>query len=137
MAVPTQSLLQKNNKNQLKYEYVEWYKGSKLDASWLLQTYDFFEKLKLGNKRSGIKCTICFKHIQEAQKFSQNGSLPIADGVRCDGKKGLERIIDHLTSESHKAASNLDEMEKSGQYNQKNALGLNLSNHTLQRKLNS
>lgn len=38
--------------------------------------------------------------------------MPIADGVRCDGKKELERIIDHLTSESHKAASNLDEMEK-------------------------
>lgn len=99
-------------KNQQKEKCVEWYKGSKLDLSWLLKTYSVLEKVKLGNKRSGIKCAICSKHIQEAKKFSRNGTLPIADGVRCDGKKELERIIDHLTCEAHKAAFNLDEMEK-------------------------
>lgn len=90
----------------------ELYKGNKLDSSWLLKTYSFLEKVKLGNKRSGVKCAICSKHIHEALKFSKNGTLPIAEGVRCDGKKELERIIDHINSEAHKAAFNLDEMEK-------------------------
>lgn len=96
---------------QQKDKCVEWYKGNKLDSSWLLKTYDFLAKVKLGNKRSGVKCEICSKHIQEALKFSKNGTLPIADGVRCDGKKELERIVDHFSSEAHKAAVNLNEME--------------------------
>jgi hypothetical protein len=92
-------------------EDVEWYKGSKLNISWLLQTYFCFQKVKMG-KRFGIKCTTCFKHIQEAQKFSKNGRVPIADGVRYDGQKELERIIDHLKTEAHKAADNLDKMQQ-------------------------
>jgi hypothetical protein len=92
-------------------EDVEWYKGSKLNISWLLQTYSCFQKVKMG-KSFGIKCTTCFKHIQEAQKFSKNGRVPIADGVRYDGQKELERIIDHLKTEAHKAADNLDKMQQ-------------------------
>uniref|UniRef100_A0A2S2QDI7 Uncharacterized protein n=1 Tax=Sipha flava TaxID=143950 RepID=A0A2S2QDI7_9HEMI len=88
----------------------EWYKGSKLDISWILQTYSFFQKIKLG-KRYGIKCMTCFTHIQEAKKFSKNGTIPIADGVRCDSQNKLERIIDHLTTEAHNAATNLDQMQ--------------------------
>jgi hypothetical protein len=88
----------------------EWYKGSKLDISWILQTYSFFQKIKLG-KRYGIKCKTCFTHIHEAKKFSKNGTIPIADGVRCDSQNKLERIIDHLTTEAHNAATNLDQMQ--------------------------
>lgn len=100
-----------DRKSQQKEKCVEWYKENKLDSSWLLKSYDFLSKVKLGNKRSGVKCEICSKHIQEALKFSKNGTLPIADGVRCDGKKELERIVDHFSSEAHKAAVNLNEME--------------------------
>lgn len=53
-------------------ESSKWYEGSKLDTSWLLQTYSCFQKVKLG-KRFGIKYTTCFTHIQEAQKCSKNG----------------------------------------------------------------
>jgi len=81
----------------------EWYKESKLDASWLIQTFDFFKKVKLG-KRSVIQCILCFNQISEAKKLSRNGQVPIADGVRCDGKKELVRIIDHLNSDAHNAA---------------------------------
>lgn len=44
------------------------YKGAKLDSSWLIKTYPCLKNVKVG-KRSGIKCTICFKQIQEAKKF--------------------------------------------------------------------
>lgn len=81
----------------------EWYKGSKLDADWLIQTFEFLKKVKLG-KRSGIQCILCFNHISQAKKLSRNGQVPIADGVRCDGKKELMRIIDHLNSDAHNAA---------------------------------
>ncbi|KAF0759420.1 DUF4371 domain-containing protein, partial [Aphis craccivora] len=81
----------------------EWYKGSKLDVNWLIQTFDFLKKVKLG-KRSGIQCILCFNQISEAKKLSRNGQVPIADGVRCDGKKELMRILDHLNSDAHNAA---------------------------------
>lgn len=61
----------------------EWYKGSKLDANWLIQSFDFFKKVKFG-KRSGIQCIVCFNQISEAKKLSRNGQVPIADGVRSD-----------------------------------------------------
>jgi len=93
------------------HESAEWYKGFKLDVSWLLKTYQCLEKIKLGN-RNGIKCQLCWKHITEAQKYSKNGRVPIADGVRCEGKERLERIIDHLKSEVHLAASRLDCMQE-------------------------
>lgn len=64
----------------------EWYKGFKLNVNWLIQTFDFLKKVKLG-KRSGIQCILCFNQISEAKKLSRNGQVPIADGIRCDGKK--------------------------------------------------
>ncbi|KAE9524103.1 hypothetical protein AGLY_015468 [Aphis glycines] len=81
----------------------EWYKGSKLDANWLTQTFDFLKKVKLG-KRSGIQYVLCFNQISEAKKLSRNGQVPITDGVRCNGKKELLRIIDHLNTDAHNAA---------------------------------
>lgn len=53
----------------------------------------------------------CFTHIHEAQKFSKYGTRAIADGVRCDNQNKLERIIDHLKTEAHNAAKNLDQMQ--------------------------
>lgn len=64
----------------------EWYKGFKLDANWLIQTFEFLKKVKLG-KRSGIQCISCINQISQAKKLSRNGQVPIADGVRCDGKR--------------------------------------------------
>lgn len=64
--------------------------------------------MKIG-KRSGLKCSICCKHINEAQKLSRNGQVPIADGIRSDGSKALERVIDHLNSEAHSTAIRFDE----------------------------
>ncbi|VVC30820.1 UDP-N-acetylenolpyruvoylglucosamine reductase, C-terminal [Cinara cedri] len=73
----------------------QWYKGSKLDANWLIKTFEFLKKVKLG-KRSGIQCILCFIQISQSKKLSRNGQVPIADGIRCDGKKELMRIVDYL-----------------------------------------
>lgn len=90
-----------------------WYKGNKLDVPWLLKTHTFLSKVKIcdKSKRYGIKCTICFKQLEEAKKFSRNGTVPIADGIRYDGQKELERIIDHLSSASHEAARKLEALQ--------------------------
>lgn len=77
-------------------------KGVKLDSVWFLPHTRFYKKFKLG-KRFSIKCTTCFENIQEAQKLSRNGKVPIADGIRCDDKKSLGRIIDHMNTQAHKA----------------------------------
>lgn len=79
----------------------EWYKGSKLDVNWLLQSFCVLKKVKPG-KRSGLQCVLCFEQISNAKTFSRNGQVPIADGIRCDGKKELMRIIDHFAqSDKH------------------------------------
>lgn len=57
-----------------------------LDVNWLLQTCTMLRKVKLG-KRLRLKCLFCFNRILEAQKYSRNGQVLIADGVKCDGKK--------------------------------------------------
>jgi hypothetical protein len=51
------------------------------------------KKIKLG-KRSGLKCMVCFEQISEAIEFSCNGHVPIADGIRCDGKRELMKVVD-------------------------------------------
>lgn len=93
------------NESQLN---TEWYKGSKLDVTWLLQTFSMLKKIKL-DKRSGLKCMLCFEQISEALKFSRNRQVPIADGIRCDGKRELMRVVDHLHSDAHDAAHKADE----------------------------
>lgn len=57
-----------------------------LDVNWLLQTFTMLRKIKL-RKRSRLKCLLYFNRISGAQKYSRNGQVPIAYGVRCDGKK--------------------------------------------------
>lgn len=99
------------NESQLSSTNTEWYKGLKLDVPWLLQTFPMLKKIKLG-KRSGLKCMVCFDEITEAKKFSRNGQVPIADGIRCDGKRELMRVVDHLCSDAHDAASKVVDSRK-------------------------
>lgn len=55
---------------------------------------------------------ICFDQITEAKKCSRNGQLPMADGIRCDGKRELMRVVDHLRIDSHGAACKADETQR-------------------------
>lgn len=83
----------------------------KLDVPLLLQTFYMLRKIKLG-KRSGLKYMLCFDQISEASTFSRNGQVPMADSIRCDGKRELMRIVDHMHSDDHNAASKADENQR-------------------------
>ncbi|ESO00140.1 hypothetical protein HELRODRAFT_184362 [Helobdella robusta] len=78
----------------------QWYKGFKLDAAWLQKHHSELKAIKLGSRKS-LKCKLCYDNISEAKKYARNGTVPIADGVRCDGMQQLQRIIDHLKVDVH------------------------------------
>ncbi|ESN94266.1 hypothetical protein HELRODRAFT_164073 [Helobdella robusta] len=78
----------------------QWYKGFKLDAAWLQKHHSELKAIKLGSRKC-LKCKLCYDNISEAKKYARNGTVPIADGVRCDGMQQLQRIIDHLKVAVH------------------------------------
>ena len=94
----------------------EFYNGKKVNLDWLLQAHHCLSvsKEKYGD-RSGpsVTCSVCAAHEDEIKRFSSNGKVPLAKGVRADGKERVMRIIDHLDSEMHKEALRQDELEKS------------------------
>ena len=45
----------------------------------------------------------------EAKKYSHNGQVPMADGVRFDGMKELKRIVEHRLSDAQNATFGGDE----------------------------
>ena len=47
-----------------------------------------------------------------AKKSSKNGTMPIARDVRTDCSDKLERVIDHMTSEPHMAATSKKKMDE-------------------------
>ena len=48
-----------------------------------------------------MKRCLCAEFEDEAKRFSANGRVYIAQGVRCDGKKKVQDVIDHLLGPSH------------------------------------
>lgn len=80
------------------------YRGRKLDLEWLLKTHPYLKKMVQADKnrnRTNVCCTICQEYKDEASRVAKNGTVPIASGVRADGVKSLERIIDHIDSNVH------------------------------------
>lgn len=59
-----------------------------------------------------MACSVCAARVEEIKRFSSNGKVPLAQGVRADGKDRVMRIIDHLDSDMHKEALRLDEHER-------------------------
>ena len=55
---------------------------------------------------------ICQEYEEMAKKSSKNGTIAIASGVRADCSDRLERVIDHMTSEPHIAATNKKKMDE-------------------------
>ncbi|XP_067647160.1 uncharacterized protein [Eurosta solidaginis] len=85
-----------------------WYKGYKLDLSWMLQNYGFLQKtIQLDGKRNRpfICCSICREFKTEAAKVSKRGTVPLAEGIRVDGEQKLKRIVDHIESSVHSVAA--------------------------------
>ena len=71
-----------------------------------------FSAKKCGRTRAHILCTTCQEYEEMAKKSSKNGTIAIASGVRENCSDRLERVIDHMTSEPHIAATNKKKMDE-------------------------
>ena len=48
--------------------------------------------------RSFVKCLVCTEYEEEAKRFSTNHQVYLLYGVRCDGKKKMQDVVDHLAT---------------------------------------
>ena len=62
------------------------------------------EGAKHAKTRSLIKCLVCAEFEDEAKRFAANSQVYLAHVVRCDGKKKIQDIVDHLHGAPHAAA---------------------------------
>ena len=93
-----------------------FYKGKKLDMYWLVSSEDCLElakEIKDNRQRPVIKCLLCNKYEMEVKRFANNGRIPLAWGVRVDGKDRLRNVIDHLFSPAHSESLRLKQLEES------------------------
>ena len=51
-----------------------------------------------------VKCLVCSDFEEETKRYAGNNRVYLAEGVRCDRKKKLQDIVDHLHGASHAAA---------------------------------
>ena len=54
------------------------------------------KEIKGQRNRPILKCIFCSKYELQVRKMSANNHLPIANGVRVDGKDRLKHVVDHL-----------------------------------------
>ena len=81
------------------------YNGVKLSVKALTNRFPELECKTTeanGKKRIHITCIPCRDNIDIAKKYSRNGKVPIAEGVRADGTDRLKLIVNHMESEVHK-----------------------------------
>ena len=96
---------------------VSWYKGKKLDLTWLLLAESCLElgrKDQRGQKRRRpvVTCLLCSKYDLEVKRYATNGRIPVASGVWVDGKDRLRLLVDHLLSSAHNEALRLQKHEE-------------------------
>ena len=98
-----------------KHQQVLFYKGFELDIKSIIRKAGedilslFQERVPSGSKsklktRTLVKCLVCDEFEEEAKQFSSNKKVYMAHGVRCDGKKKLQDVVDHLHGTPHAAA---------------------------------
>ena len=93
-----------------------WYKGKKLDIDWLVLSEECLEltkEIKDNRHRPLIKCLLCSKYEMEVRRFASNARVPLACGVRVDGKDRLCYVVDHLSSPAHNESLRLKQLEES------------------------
>ena len=112
MSASTEEMTHQSQSHSRQGTQIEmWYKEKKLDASWLVSTNDCLAmKKQFVDKRNRlvIACLLCQKYEAEVTRYTINGRLPIASGVRADGKERLKSVTDHLESTVHTEAVKLD-----------------------------
>ncbi|CAB4010088.1 Retrovirus-related Pol poly from transposon 297 [Paramuricea clavata] len=101
----------------------EYYRGYPLNLKALLGKFgdgvlsQYYERSRVSTQnrqkaRGFVKCCICGEFEEEAKRFSANGRVYMAQGVRCDGKKKIQDVIDHLLGPSHRAAQEKKQLSK-------------------------
>ncbi len=93
----------------------KWYKGRKLSIAWLISSNEHLklQKREKDNRvRPFINCALCNRFEKEVKKYTSNGQLPIASGIRVDGTDRLKLMIDHLQSDVHTEALKLERYEQ-------------------------
>jgi hypothetical protein len=113
-----------------------FYKGFKLDANAIvlkagtdvLRMY-MSKDSGAGRNRMMILCQICKEYEEEAIRWSRNGVVYLANGIRCDGEKKLKEVVDHLLSSSHKAVLEKKKCQPSGNLKVPSILGYDTCNN--------
>ena len=54
-----------------------------------------------------MTCSVCKEYENQVTQLSANGRLPMASGIRVDGKERLKFVVDHLMSRAHEEAKRL------------------------------
>lgn len=93
----------------------DWYKGMKLDVDWLLDAAKCLvlkKEIKDQRKRPTVTCLLCNKYELQVRNMISNCQLPIANGVRVDGKDRLKHVVDHLLSHAHEEAVRLNDCDR-------------------------
>lgn len=92
-------LMSRSNKQSYKGFLLDVKEIQKKVGSDVLKIYHEKQKSKT---RIMVKCLTCEDAEEEVRRFSSNGFVYMAHGVRCDGEKKLKDVIDHLNNLMHK-----------------------------------
>ena len=52
--------------------------------------------MKDKKRRQLMKCSVCKEYVNQVILCSAKGRLPMASGIRVDGKGQLKCVVDHL-----------------------------------------
>ena len=64
--------------------------------------------MKDKKRRQLMTCSVCKEYENKVAQFSANGRLPMASGIRVDGRERLKCVVDHLVSRAHEEAKRLE-----------------------------
>jgi len=109
----TTNVITENAKQQDEFG-THWYKGKKLDLNWLIMSESCLEvryERKDKRQRPIMKCLVCNQLEMHVRRFTVNGRIPVAQGIRVDGKDRLRLIVDHLCSAAHEEALRLKKLD--------------------------
>lgn len=111
----------KKSDEKSKKTSTEFYKGFPLCINKIIQKVGkdvlstYHEKSSSsGNAKTRVcvKCLVCQEFEEEAKKFSANRRVYMASGIRCDGRKKLQDVVDHLKGAPHEAALKRKKLEQ-------------------------
>lgn len=58
-----------------------------------------------------MKCLVCNQFEMQVKRYTSNGRIPVAQGIRADGKDRLRSVVDYLCSAAHEEALQLKQLD--------------------------